>query len=58
MLTRQVLAGRWKELVGLGKGNKPNACRALEALKEEKLFNSVCLEIMIPFLSSEQFGTL
>ena len=63
-LTRRALAARRKELVRLGKGNKPNACRALEVLEEEKLFKSgafgvhdpVALQRTIWYLITLHFG--
>ena len=40
MLTRRVLAARRKKLIPLGKGNKPNACRALDVFEVQKLSKS------------------
>jgi len=38
--SRKVLAGKRKNLVKLGRGNKPNACRELTTKEEETLFES------------------
>ena len=63
-LTRRTLAARRKELVKHGKGNKPNACRALDDFEEQKLFsskvfgkhNAKSLQMTMWYLISLHFG--
>ena len=61
---RKVLSRRRKELTGLGKGNKPNACRSLSPEEVDFLFsvnffgddNAECLYRAVWWFSNTQFG--
>lgn len=48
LLSRKVLEAKRKNLVGQGKGNRPNATRALSLEEENKLFQSGALSLQNP----------